>query len=93
MGQWLLDLYAEFVGAKTAFQDHFNPSALPGWAYARALALFAREKVGGGQSVGSSTDALKQAMLAFPEVVPLLADECDISLSPELRGQSTPDSN
>ncbi|KAG1740292.1 transcriptional repressor TCF25-domain-containing protein [Suillus lakei] len=86
MAQWLLDVYAEFAGGKTAFEDHLNPSALPGWAYARALALFAREKAGGGQSVGSSTDALKQAMLAFPEVVPLLADKCDISLSPELRG-------
>lgn len=85
MGQWLLDVYSEFAGAKTAFEDHLNPSALPGWAYARALALFAREKTGGGQSVGSSTDALKQAILAFPEVVPLLADKCDISLSPELR--------
>lgn len=85
MGQWLLDVYSEFACAKTAFEDHLNPSALPGWAYARALALFVREKAGGGQSVGSSTDALKQAMLAFPEVVPLLADKCDISLSPELR--------
>ncbi|KAG2153469.1 transcriptional repressor TCF25-domain-containing protein [Suillus bovinus] len=80
MGQWLLDVYSEFACTKTIFEDHLNPSALPGWAYARALALFAREK-----SVGSSTDALKQAMLAFPEVVPLLADKCDISLSPELR--------
>ncbi|KAG2072866.1 DUF654-domain-containing protein [Suillus decipiens] len=86
MGQWLLDVYSEFASVKTVFEDHLNPSALPGWAYARALALFAREKAGGGQSVGSSTDALKQAMLAFPEVVPLLADKCDISLSPELRG-------
>jgi hypothetical protein len=49
MGQWLLDVYSEFSGAKTAFEDHLNPSALPGWAYARALALFAREKAGGGQ--------------------------------------------
>ncbi|OAX36036.1 DUF654-domain-containing protein [Rhizopogon vinicolor AM-OR11-026] len=86
MGQWLLDVYAEFSGAKAVFEDHLNPSALPGWAYARALALFAREKAGGQQSVGNSTDALKQAILAFPEVVPLLADKCDISLSPELRG-------
>ncbi|KAG0699771.1 transcriptional repressor TCF25-domain-containing protein [Suillus ampliporus] len=87
MGQWLLDVHAEFSGVKTIFEDHLNPSALPGWAYARALALFAREKAGGAQqSVGSSTDALKQAMLTFPEVVPLLADKCDISLSPELRG-------
>ncbi|KAG1817527.1 transcriptional repressor TCF25-domain-containing protein [Suillus subaureus] len=86
MGQWLLDVYAEFAGAKTTFEDHLNPSVLPGWAYARALVLFAREKAGGGQSVGSGTDALKHAMLAFPEVVPLLADRCDIPLSPELRG-------
>ncbi|KAG1838707.1 transcriptional repressor TCF25-domain-containing protein [Suillus subluteus] len=86
MGQWLLDVYAEFAGVRTVSEDHLNPSALPGWAYARALALFAREKAGGGQSLGSSTDALKQAMLAFPEVVPLLADKCDIPLSPELRG-------
>ncbi|KAG2124676.1 transcriptional repressor TCF25-domain-containing protein [Suillus clintonianus] len=86
MGQWLLDIYSEFAGTKTAFEDHLNPSVLPGWAYARALALFAREKAGGGQSMCSSMDALKQAMLAFPEVVPLLADKCDISLSPELRG-------
>jgi len=49
MGQWLLDVYAEFSGARTEFEDHLNPSALPGWAYARALALFAREKAGGGQ--------------------------------------------
>jgi hypothetical protein len=102
MGQWLLDVYTEFAGTKTVFGDHLNPSVLPGWAYARALALFAREKAGGQQvgfmivpvsyvlmkmqSVGSSTDALKQAILAFPEVVPLLADKADISLSSELRG-------
>lgn len=102
MGQWLLDVYAEFAGANTVFEDHLKPSVLPGWAYARALAIFAREQAGGqqvgflitpinhvlmkGQSVGGSSDALKHAILAFPEVVPLLADKCDISLSPELRG-------
>jgi len=51
MGQWLLDVYAEFSGANAMFEDHLNPSVLPGWAYARALALFAREKAG-GQQVG-----------------------------------------
>ena len=44
-----MDVHAEFAWAKTAFEDHLNPRALPGWAYARALALFAREKAGGEQ--------------------------------------------
>ena len=31
-------------------------------------------------------EALREAILAFPSIVPLLADKCEISLSSEVRG-------
>ncbi|KAH7927045.1 DUF654-domain-containing protein [Leucogyrophana mollusca] len=89
MGQWLLDVWNEFDsrarGGKVLRGNHLDPSALPGWAFARALALRAREGNDNTQTAGNSTDALKQAILAFPSVVPLLADKSDISLSGEVR--------
>ncbi|KAG1724128.1 hypothetical protein EDB19DRAFT_320075 [Suillus lakei] len=60
MRQWLLDVYVEFAGGKTAFEDHLNPSALPGWAYARALTLFAREKAECMQQHGRTEAELRK---------------------------------
>ncbi|KAA1478640.1 DUF654-domain-containing protein [Dentipellis sp. KUC8613] len=91
MNQWLLDMYALFE-SHVSEKDKDGPLkgrvsvlALPGWAYAKALALRAR---GGAESAKESTEALKQAIMAFPSVVPLLADKADISLSSEVRGHS-----
>ncbi|KAH7916643.1 transcriptional repressor TCF25-domain-containing protein [Hygrophoropsis aurantiaca] len=89
MGSWLLDVWNEFDNRARSKQnihsDCLDPSALPGWAFARALVLRARESSDKSQTAGSSTDALKQAILAFPSVVPLLADKNDITLSAEIR--------
>ncbi|EIW81729.1 DUF654-domain-containing protein [Coniophora puteana RWD-64-598 SS2] len=97
MGDWLLDVYDAYASmyAKSKAQDkdktdRVDPSVLPGWMYARSLAIRVREggkentKGGGGGSV-SSTEALREAIIAFPSVVPVLADKADVSLSGELR--------
>lgn len=43
MHQWLLDIYDNFVERQKQTDEksnlRLNPSLLPGWAYARALAL------------------------------------------------------
>ncbi|THH13849.1 hypothetical protein EW146_g6417 [Bondarzewia mesenterica] len=93
MNQWLLDLYNFFdsrvsgAGSSTStFQGRIVVTALPGWAYARALAL--RSGTNSNESKQQeSTEALKEAIIAFPSIVPLLADKADISLSSEVRGQ------
>jgi hypothetical protein len=38
MQQWLLDIYDIFANRPTT-DKRLNPSVLPGWAYARALAF------------------------------------------------------
>ena len=45
MGQWLLDLWDHFDESwqEGQHRNRVNVSVLPGWAYARALALRARE--------------------------------------------------
>ncbi|KIJ12883.1 hypothetical protein PAXINDRAFT_82129 [Paxillus involutus ATCC 200175] len=84
MGDWLLDVWKVYQGRSSGDSDEYlDPSALPGWAYARAMLLKAKEK--GKKDRGESTQALRQAILAFPSIVPLLADKCDISLSAEVR--------
>lgn len=111
MGQWLLDVWDHYDGwwHEGQHRSRADVSVLPGWAYARALALRASEDakkdkvgihsgilcfyVGRGslifdywQDHEASDSALRQAIQAFPEVVPLLADKADISLSSEIRG-------
>ena len=82
--------------------NRFNVTVLPGWSYGRALALRADEdtkkRVRGltmtscmiadslFQDHTASTSALKEAIFAFPTVVPLLADKIDVVLPGALRG-------
>ncbi|KAJ2915984.1 hypothetical protein MD484_g4437, partial [Candolleomyces efflorescens] len=79
MHQWLLDVYGLFDG-KNSESRRINPSLLPGWAYARALAL----RVAGSDNY-KSTAALKDALSDFPTVVPLLADKLEVSLQASVR--------
>ncbi|KAF9236917.1 transcriptional repressor TCF25-domain-containing protein [Melanogaster broomeanus] len=83
MGDWLLDVWKVYQGGSS--DDCIDPSVLPGWTYARALLLKAKEKQKKDRGEEESTEALRQAILAFPSMVPLLADKCDISLSVEVR--------
>ncbi|KDQ65155.1 hypothetical protein JAAARDRAFT_28803 [Jaapia argillacea MUCL 33604] len=90
MSQWLLDVW-EFYDAQandpnSAYRERLNVTALPGWAYSRALALRMKEDSQGDKSHESSTAALRDAILAFPSVLPLLADKADIPLSADVRG-------
>lgn len=43
MGQWLLDVWDYFNAASGRYRPRLDPSVLPGWAYARALAMRAQE--------------------------------------------------
>ncbi|KAI0938885.1 hypothetical protein AcV5_000459 [Taiwanofungus camphoratus] len=91
MGEWLLeiwDLFAEQGFNPDHYKCRMRVTVLPGWAYARALALYAREEAKGDKNHYKSTDALKRAILDFPSVVPLLADRADIPLSAAVRGHS-----
>ncbi|KAF9478458.1 DUF654-domain-containing protein [Pholiota conissans] len=87
MNQWLLDVYDVFQSRQTDASDkRLNPSILPGWAYARALALKVLEDAAKEEDHTKSTQALKEAIHDFPTVVPLLADKLDVSLPGEIRG-------
>ncbi|KIK76554.1 hypothetical protein PAXRUDRAFT_835310 [Paxillus rubicundulus Ve08.2h10] len=89
MGDWLLDVWEVYQGrASDDSEGYLDPSVLPGWAYARALLLKTKEKEKkdrGKDFEEESTQALREAILAFPSVVPLLADKCDVSLPAEVR--------
>lgn len=87
MHSWLLSfsqLFAPVVPEASGLEGSQNTQipviALPGWAYARALALKA-------EGDDRASQALKQAALDFPSVVPLLADKAEIVLSTEVRSQ------
>ncbi|KAF8189634.1 transcriptional repressor TCF25-domain-containing protein [Pholiota molesta] len=84
MQQWLLDIYDIFANRPTT-DKRLNPSVLPGWAYARALALKLVEDASKEKDHMKSTQALKEAIRDFPTVVPLLADKLDVSLPGEIR--------
>ncbi|KAH7881864.1 transcriptional repressor TCF25-domain-containing protein [Phlebopus sp. FC_14] len=89
LGDWLEEVWRVYQGmGGKGMGECMDPSALPGWAYARALVMKAKEKEkrDRGEDVEEeSAEALRQAITAFPSVVPLLADKCDISLSAEVR--------
>ncbi|KIJ58856.1 hypothetical protein HYDPIDRAFT_163022, partial [Hydnomerulius pinastri MD-312] len=86
MGDWLLDVWNVYQGGKVEETEGcMDPSVLPGWAYARALLLRGKEKERRDRGEVKSTEALRQAILTFPSVIPLLADKCDISLPTEVR--------
>ncbi|KAI9466649.1 transcriptional repressor TCF25-domain-containing protein, partial [Lactarius psammicola] len=87
MQSWLLSfsrLFAPVISKTSELEEsQFSQMpviALPGWAYARALALK-------GEGDNHASQALKQAVLEFPSVVPLLADKAEIALSAEVRSQ------
>ncbi|EIN04337.1 DUF654-domain-containing protein [Punctularia strigosozonata HHB-11173 SS5] len=90
-GTWLLDVYNFFeMHAKdenSPWRKRMNVLTLPGWRFSRALAMRNQEE---SQKCGheASTKALQEAILAFPSVVPLLADRADITLSSEARGHN-----
>ncbi|KAJ7740604.1 transcriptional repressor TCF25-domain-containing protein [Mycena metata] len=86
MGQWLLDmfdLYATRRSGPRTKDARADPSLLPGWSYARALALRAAGKA---KDPAAGTAALIEAIRAFPSIVPLLADKLDVSLPNTIRG-------
>lgn len=73
MHRWLLDVFRVLDGRGPVFD-------IPGWSYAKALALRAVKDEEG------ATKALEEAVREWPSVVPLLADKCDIGLSGGVRG-------
>ncbi|KAI0314510.1 transcriptional repressor TCF25-domain-containing protein [Amylostereum chailletii] len=75
MHQWLLDVQDALHSTPAAVVHH-----LPGWAYARALALRVKNDA-------TADTALQQAIRDFPSVIPLLADKADIALPGEVRGR------
>ncbi|OCH87673.1 DUF654-domain-containing protein [Obba rivulosa] len=89
MHDWLLRLWDLFTAQpEGSYRSRLQVTALPGWSYARALALYVEEESKGDKMHEKSTSALKEAILAFPSVVPLLADKADIALSSAVRGHS-----
>ncbi|KAJ3745934.1 transcriptional repressor TCF25-domain-containing protein [Lentinula raphanica] len=89
MPQWLLDVYSLFEAnsSGSSFKSaqktlRMDPSVLPGWTYARALALKLSDKE---QDRNSSTAALVEAATSFPSVIPLLADKLDVALPASIR--------
>ncbi|KAG8963840.1 hypothetical protein FRC03_002524 [Tulasnella sp. 419] len=87
MDEWLLQLWdawekLEREGPTTAI----NIRCLPGMLYARAACLRNIEINRGDKDHKESTEALKQAVLEFPSVVPVLADKAGINLSADIRG-------
>ncbi|PFH47324.1 hypothetical protein AMATHDRAFT_67935 [Amanita thiersii Skay4041] len=90
MGQWLLDLYDMFASrrrqrAQDKTDTRMDPSLLPGWAYSRALAMWISEDAIRDQEHKASSEALKEAILSFPAVVPLMADKIDASIPDSIR--------
>ncbi|KAJ3498394.1 hypothetical protein NLJ89_g10226 [Agrocybe chaxingu] len=89
MHQWLLDVYDVFEERRKDFsgkQDtRMNPALLPGWSFARALALKVAEDATKEKDHAKSRAALKEAAHDFPSIVPLLADKLDATLPANLR--------
>ncbi|KAG6811785.1 hypothetical protein H0H92_005855 [Tricholoma furcatifolium] len=85
MHTWLIDAWNHFDKIEPR-RSVINPSLLPGWAYARALAI--RMVEGDSASHEESTRALEEAMRAYPEVVPLLADKLDVTLPGHIRAHT-----
>ncbi|KAF8644320.1 hypothetical protein AX16_008528 [Volvariella volvacea WC 439] len=94
MQEWFFNVYdffdarraKQFSGAKV--DAKINPAVLPGWMYARALALWMQEDAEKDSGHGKSTKALIEAIKSFPSVVPLLADKIESSLPASIRGHS-----
>ncbi|KAF8709341.1 hypothetical protein RHS03_02888, partial [Rhizoctonia solani] len=95
MGQWLLDVWNIWPEVRKEIAD--NPLAshgidihcIPGWAYTRSLILYDQEAKKRGATHDVSTAALKEAILAFPEVVPYLVDKAGVNLPGNIRAHDT----
>ncbi|KAF8318209.1 DUF654-domain-containing protein, partial [Clavulina sp. PMI_390] len=88
MNQWLLDMWV--VWEQLATEERFTPGRadirlLPGWSWARALAMRNVEDEKGDRKHERSTRLLEDAFCTYPYVLPLLADKAGINLSSELR--------
>ncbi|KAJ7049627.1 transcriptional repressor TCF25-domain-containing protein [Mycena amicta] len=83
MTEWLLEMFDLYAARRSSNQTkdaRADPSLLPGWSYARALALRKSNDPEAG------TKALVEAIRSFPSVVPLLADKLDVTLPNSIRG-------
>ncbi|KAH8105420.1 transcriptional repressor TCF25-domain-containing protein [Cristinia sonorae] len=84
--QWLLDVWNSYGEmGRTVTLNRINVQVLPGWAFARALALYNVESNKHDIEHEQSTAALSEAIHNFPSVVPLLAEKADISLPNDIR--------
>ncbi|KAG8982657.1 hypothetical protein FRB93_007927 [Tulasnella sp. JGI-2019a] len=63
-----------------------RPQHLPGMSFGRAVALRSLEVNKDAKDHTESTKALEDAILAFPSIVPVLADKAGINLSSDVRG-------
>ncbi|CAK5280023.1 unnamed protein product [Mycena citricolor] len=85
MGQWLLDMFELYATRRKQVQTQdarVDPSLLPGWSYARALAI---RTAGKAKDSSAGTAELREAVHNFPSIVPLLADKLDVSLPNTVR--------
>ena len=103
MGQWLLDVWNHYDEnldkAPLGYGMRVDVTSLPGWAYARALALrtikgqvsclwgHVRLKLICVQDHKRSQEALINAIRNFPSVVPLLADKLELPLTSAIMGR------
>ncbi|KAJ3542667.1 hypothetical protein NMY22_g3426 [Coprinellus aureogranulatus] len=83
MHQWLIGVFGLF-SEKKGDPQRMDPSLLPGWTYARALALRIVEDAEKSEH-SKSTTALREALNDFPSVVPLLADKLDVAIPASIR--------
>ncbi|PBK72182.1 DUF654-domain-containing protein [Armillaria solidipes] len=83
MTGWLLEMFDLFKQRRQEKGFHINPSILPGWMYARALALRVSHDA---KRRELSAEALIEAVKSFPSVVPVLADKLEVSLPASVRG-------
>ncbi|KAI0792906.1 transcriptional repressor TCF25-domain-containing protein [Abortiporus biennis] len=88
MTQWLLDIWKIHGEMGESLSGKFSVRALPGWAYARALAMFIIEETKAEKNHEASTSALKEAIRAFPSVIPVLANKLDAPVSAEILSHS-----
>jgi len=86
MGQWLIDIWNSHESVGETLEGRFDVRGLPGWAYARALALFINEETKIEKNHDESTKALRDAIRAFPSVVTVLADKLEAPIAGEIRG-------
>ncbi|KAK0205865.1 transcriptional repressor TCF25-domain-containing protein [Desarmillaria ectypa] len=82
MTGWLLEMFEFFKQRRQEKGARINPSILPGWMYARALALRVSRDA---KQRELSTETLIEAVKSFPSVVPVLADKLEVSLPAPIR--------